>query len=543
MTESGKERSTFSARFGYLAAMTAIFAGPAAMFLIPFRAVAYGGGSFWIWFLIGYFIIVIPIYIMEAGLGVWSRKASPQTWRSASKGKRLFTFVAWATVLGAGLPPAIYILTAFIGSASIYFFGAPFKIWTSHPGGFFFGSFVSNDWLLFLAPVLWFITWLFTYKSINIWAKAILWFKPISTVLMAVVLTWTLVNFKDFKEAWSLVFNLKPTGLISFGIISSAVLWCFFRTSAGYGLGITFASYLPRGGDVTDTVFLAGIWDVLYILMAALWAPVLILGVGIPPSFGGAIGLVFSAIPNAWNATAGIGGTYIAMLVYLLIIVGGYPIMVAMFEYITAAFVDEFGVTRTKMVGVLAIACLLISFLYTLPLHDGLNGEGWGWTLTFAGLFWVTFFSLVAAFFEYILVFRYFKVSKLIETVNSTSIIKVGSWFRYVLYAGFALTTVVLFYELVASTGAIPGISPGDFGTILGDGTVGWNLKPEGLAIIAMFVAAPIIAALALTFAGSKNAPSVPARESEVPTGIGQMAKRFLRSFAFFLPKSTKSEK
>jgi SNF family Na+-dependent transporter len=94
------QRETFASKFGFLSALFAGVGGIGTLTIISFQSIQWGGGLFWIVFIIGELILASSIYIIDAGWGSWSRKAYPQTWGRISKNNR---FVKWFSWFNLGL--------------------------------------------------------------------------------------------------------------------------------------------------------------------------------------------------------------------------------------------------------------------------------------------------------------------------------------------------------------------------------------------------------------------------------------------------------
>jgi NSS family neurotransmitter:Na+ symporter len=501
MKSSSVQRETFASKFGFLSALFAGVGGIGTLTLVAFQSIQWGSGLFWIVFIIGELVLATSIYIIDAGWGSWTRKAYPQTWAKISKNN---AFVKWFTWFNLGLNVFFFVpsYVVIIGIYLNYLIGAPFKFWGAHPGGFFWDQYGITLFPAILALIVWGIFWFISYRSVNSWARFTIYARPITLAMVAIWVVYVVATVPNFWQGWGLAFDIggKFTKLGTIGlltILSQAMLWVFWRNGLGTGLATAYASYLPRGGDVNDNVYLAVTSDALTIFLAALFLPVLLLGVGIPPLYGGSVGLAFSGLPKVWNAL-GATGSLAAIFFYALVIPTAMPLAIAYWETGVAALMDKFGLPRGKTLTLLTICGIIASMIFALPIYDGLNGNSFGLTLIFVNWYWEAVMSGVGVIIEFILLFAYFKADRLIEMVNESSVIKLPKSFKYVFLLGFLMTLATLGWIFIGTSGILPQVTAGAYGTILGDVTAFYVLGPVGLAILAFTLGAPAVLALFL---------------------------------------------
>ncbi|MGA8905308.1 MAG: hypothetical protein WB661_09915 [Candidatus Bathyarchaeia archaeon] len=490
-------RESFASKFGFFAAISSVIGGVGVMVAFGFRAIAWGGGAFWFWYMFLFMLVAVPGFIADSTLGLTVRKAYPQTWRKITNGNKLFVFFAWFVVTINFLFAFDYVVT--ISAWLQYLVLTPFKGWGSDPGGYFWNTYGMSGLGIAWVIGLWAFYWVVTYKSVNKWAKVMLWNRPFSCAMLIIVLFWTISSVPNFLQGWATTFDFRPENLLSATVITQAMFWVMFRTGIGNGGGNVFASYLPRGGDVVDSIVLSGVWDIIIVVLGAMALVPLILGTGIPPLFSGSMGLAFSALPKAWSTLQ--GGLVIGMLFYAIVIPAGLPIVLGAFENAAAAFMDEFGLTRTRVINVLVVLGLIGSICYSIPIWDAVNGESWGWTLTFTTLYFQTLGYFICTILLYVIIFKYFKPNQVIEVANASSALKLPKTaFKYILYLGFLVSAVIFLFFIGSTTGLVPGIKAGDAGTLLGDGTAFYGLTSPGLALIFINMGIPAIVAALLTF-------------------------------------------
>ena len=74
------QRENWSGRFGALMAMTGMAVGLGNIWRFPYMVGTYGGGAFVFAYLVCCIIIVMPLAIMEAGLGKNAQAGEVDVW-------------------------------------------------------------------------------------------------------------------------------------------------------------------------------------------------------------------------------------------------------------------------------------------------------------------------------------------------------------------------------------------------------------------------------------------------------------------------------
>lgn len=476
-------RETFRSRFGFLAAMLAYPSGMGTMTIVAFQAILWGGGSFWIWFFLSYLLIAFPVIIADSVFGLSTRKANPLAWRKISGNKTIFEYFGWVVPIGNWIwnPTMLVVFGIYLDYFLNAWQGARF--WTTNPGGFFWGTYLMTFRPILFGLVLLFFVWLISYKSVNAWARIVLWLKPLAIAMCVILIAWNVIYNPQFWQGWAFTFNFRPTNLLFPMIAVQAALWVWWRCSVGAGPATVFASYLPRGGDITDCVTIGCLADMLIIFAAGLFLPSMLVGVKIPPLYGGATGLVFSGLPKMFNALGGTG-LILAMLWFIIFIPAGIPSIVVYQEQFGACLQDKLGWTRTKTHSLLCIIAALLIVVYGLPIYDAVNGESFGFTLIFTQWYWWSIYAGICILVELIMLFKYFKPRRVVEIANESSAIKLPMSFRYIYYVSFVLVAFMVAFMFAATSGLVPGLPSASTGTMLADGTGYYGLTPIGIAIM-----------------------------------------------------------
>jgi len=217
-----------------------------------------------------------------------------------------------------------------------------------------------------------------------------------------------------------------------FSKLSSPKVWIdaysqiFFTLSLGFGIMITYASYLPEKSNISRNAILTGLINSGYSLFAGV-AVFSVLGFmatscGKPVSevVSQSIGLAFVAYPKAVSLIP--GGNLFGAIFFFCLVVAGLSSSISIIEAFTSAMVDKFGLRRKPFITVVSILGLLGSTVFT----------------TQAGLLWLdivdhflTHYGLVlVGILECILVGWLFGSRVLRNHINEISSIKLGIWWE-----------------------------------------------------------------------------------------------------------------
>jgi neurotransmitter:Na+ symporter, NSS family len=165
-------------------------------------------------------------------------------------------------------------------------------------------------------------------------------------------------------------YYLKPDfSKISGKVFLVALGQAFFSMSVGWGLMITFGSYLPKSSNIVQSSgWIAGM-DTMVALMGGLMVfPALFaLLPGKDPAGGPA--LVFEVLPKVFDAMP--GGNVIGALFFLLLLVAALTSSISMLEVPVAYFIDEKKWSRKKAAWIIGIAAMVLSVPSALSSIEG----------------------------------------------------------------------------------------------------------------------------------------------------------------------------
>ncbi len=178
---------------------------------------------------------------------------------------------------------------------------------------------------------------------------------------------------------------------ITGSVILAALGQAFFSMSVGWGLMITFGSYLPKSGNiVASSGWIAGMDSAVALLGGLMVFPALFaLLPGKDPAGGPA--LVFEVLPLVFDAMP--GGNVIGALFFLLLLVAALTSSISMLEVPVSYLIDEKRWSRKKAAWSIGIAAMALSIPSALSSIEGNFFSTL--TLSFWGNTQVGFFSIM----------------------------------------------------------------------------------------------------------------------------------------------------
>ena len=313
-------RSVWGSKLGFLLAAVGSAVGLGNVWRFSYVSYQNGGGAFLVPYIVAMFTVGIPLMILEYGLG-HREKASPplafarvhHLWEPFGWWMPIVAFFGinlfYAAVIGWCFNYFLLALNLGWGPETEVFFEEHFLKISSGPF-----AFEGIRWPIFIGAMLtWAICWFICFKEIRHGIeKASLLFMPLLLAMTIILVVWSLrldgamdaVKNHYFRFAWSDISLLTPEGrsvwIAAFGQI-------FFTLSLGFGIMVTYASYLPKKSDITSNAVLTCIIDCSYSIFAglAVFGTIGFMaqekGVAFGDAIAGGPGLAFVVYPEAIN--------------------------------------------------------------------------------------------------------------------------------------------------------------------------------------------------------------------------------------------------
>jgi SNF family Na+-dependent transporter len=396
------QKESWNSRFGVILAVMGSAVGLGNFLRFPGQAAQNGGGLFMIPYLIAFLIVGIPLAWSEWALG---RLGGSQSYNSAPG---IFKCVfrhkngAYVGMLGTVMPLLIYTYYVIIEALCLYYawnylngrfseLGAD----ATAIGDFFGGSLgMASDGGLFSSEhsiMLGFILFCFFLNFILIYRglsqgieKFCIYAMPLLVLCAFIILgrVLTLPANPDFPEqnivnGLGFMWNpIQKEGGSLFTALADPEIWLaatgqiFFSLSLGFGLILTYASYLKKDDDVCLSSLTSaagnGFCEVVLGGMIAIPAAFIFLGPTLLGENMGTFSLGFVALPNVFNQMP--AGSFFGFLFFFLLFLAAVTSSLSMLQPSIALLEEGLGLTRKPAVAILGF-------------------------ITFSGTFFITYFS------------------------------------------------------------------------------------------------------------------------------------------------------
>ncbi|MDT0379643.1 sodium-dependent transporter [Streptomyces sp. DSM 42041] len=465
-------RERWGSRTGFLFAAIGSAVGLGNIWRFPAVAYENGGGAFLLPYLAALLTAGLPLLILEYSVGRKYRKSPPAAFRALGKPGQ---FIGWWQVAICFVIATYY---AVILAWAIRYVGFSFgQDWGEDPEAFLFGDFLKTAETpgdvsdAFVGGVFWpllavwlvvlFVLYLGVRKGIE---KANLVFLPM-LALFFVVLVVRALTLDGAGTGLDAFFTPDWSALGDGSVWVAAYGQIFFSLSIGFGIMVTYSSYLGRRSDLSGSALVAGFSNSAFEILAGIgvFATLGFLaaesGVGVGEVATDGLGLAFVAFPAVISTMP--AGWLFGVLFFGSLVFAGFTSLISIVQVVVASVQDRLRVGRAVAVvtvtGAIGIISLLLfsndNGLYLLDAADHFINQ---YGIVLAGLVFVVF---VAWWLR--------RLPQLQQSVNATSAVRLGWW--WVACLG-VVTPLVLGWMMIDSLLA-------EFDTNYGDYTTGFLLR------------------------------------------------------------------
>ncbi|WP_180022912.1 sodium-dependent transporter [Acinetobacter sp. YH16044] len=478
-------RENWSARSGFIIAAIGSAVGLGNIWRFPYVAYENGGGAFLIPYLIAIFAAGLPLLFLDYAVGHKFRKAPPTAYKKLMNSEALGWWQVMVTLI-----IGIYYASV-LSWAGSYMYYAIGQQWGSDTESFFFKTYLQNgDGLTFgFVPTLfvglvivWAVVMFILYGGVRRGVElANKIFMPLLIVLFSILVIQAL-RLPGAAEGLNAFFTPNWEAMTDYKVWLAAFGHIFFSLSIGFGIMLTYASYLKAKTNLTGSGVVVALANSSFEILAgigvfaALGFMAQSSGVPVKEVVSGGIGLAFIAFPKIISSM-GAGGDLFGFLFFSSLAVAGITSMVSILEVPIASFQDKLGWSRKKAVTIVAGGSAIVSTLI-FSTHSA---------ITFVDIidYFANNIGIVAGgLFSIILVswFRRPLLAQLRDHVNQYSSIKLGfGW-------NFLLTVVTPLSLLVALGLTIKDVASKGYGGYPVD-----VLLPVAGVVIAFFVLGAIV--------------------------------------------------
>ena len=362
------QREHWGSRLGFILAAAGSAIGLGTMWKLPYIMGQNGGGAFILLFLIFNFLVGVPLFIGELLIGRKSQRGVVGTFEKLTNNNdSSWKLVGWLAVLASFIIMGWYCVVAGWGmNYVILALCDSFKGKSAAEIGQIFEIFRASGDL----NVLWQIIFIAINAVIVIsgLSKGIeYWSKLMTTSLFVVLVLLSIYSstLPGFNQAIEYILYPDFTALTATSVLKALAL-SLFTLSLGYGVMITYGSYMQSTEDIPKTSLIVGAANFIISIMIAIMIFPMVFTFNIAPSEGE--GLIFKTLPYVFEQLP--GSILISVMFFTLLIFAALTSSLSMLEVSVANFIDLNGWTRKKAVAVSSV----ITFIIGLP--TALSGAG-----------------------------------------------------------------------------------------------------------------------------------------------------------------------
>ena len=374
--EEGR-RGAFSSRRVFILAAIGSAIGLGNIWRFPYVAYENGGGAFLLPYLVALLTTGIPFLLLDYAIGHRHRGSAPLSFARLRRGTE---GLGWWQV-GICFAIAVY-YAAVLAWALRYTLFSLDQAWGSDPEGFFFEEFLQAGEVAVtadvvpgvLVPLL--LVWLAVLLIMALGVQrgiglTSLFLIPVLVLAFAALVVQALM-LPGAGVGLDALFTPDWSALSSASVWAAAFGQIFFSLSIGFGIMITYASYVRRREDMVGSGLVVGFSNSGFELLAgigvfaALGFMAQAGGVAVGDVASGGIGLAFIAFPTIISEAP--AGAFLGVLFFGSLVVAGITSLISVIEVVISAIRDKFDTTRltaTLIVGVPAAVLSLVLFSTT----------------------------------------------------------------------------------------------------------------------------------------------------------------------------------
>jgi SNF family Na+-dependent transporter len=462
MAQMPAVRENWGSRLGVIMAVMGSAVGLGNFLRFPGLAAKYDGGAFMIPYFVAFLLLGLPIAWVEWSMGryggAFGYNSSPGIYRVIWKNK----FAPYAGVLAMIIPVMIYMYYVYVEAwclayAMRYLFGAmQFETAAEYSGFFshFVGSNADGEALMtegqgllgsgvFFLCICFVINFVLIYRGLT---KGIEWFckwaMPALVVCAFIVLARVLTleppaaapADQTILNGLGYMWNPTTTRQTFAESISNPQMWLeaagqiFFSLSVGFGIIITYASYLRKDDDIALSGLTAAagnqFCEVALGGMIIIPAAFVFLGAAVLPTLQSSFGLGFVTLPNVFGQMP--MGQAIGFIFFFLLFLAAVTSSLSMLQPAIALLEEGLGLKRQASVALLGFvtavgAGFVVFFSKGLMALDTID-------------FWVgTFGIYLLALFQVILFGWILGIDRGFGELNRGAEIRVPTIYRFII--------------------------------------------------------------------------------------------------------------
>ncbi|WP_104522549.1 sodium-dependent transporter [Blastococcus atacamensis] len=370
--DAERRRGGFSSRRVFILAAIGSAVGLGNIWRFPYVAYENGGGAFVLPYLVALLTAGIPFLLLDYAIGHRHRGSAPLSFARLRRGTEGFGW--WQAAICFVI--AVY-YAAVLAWALRYTFFSLDQAWGADPEAFFFGEFLQAGDVEVTADVVpgvlvpLAIVWLAVLVIMalgvqrGIGATSLI-FIPV-LVLAFVVLVVQALLLPGAGSGLDALFTPDWSALTSASVWAAAFGQIFFSLSIGFGIMITYASYVGRREDMVGSGLVVGFSNSGFELLAgigvfaALGFMAQAGGVAVGQVASGGIGLAFIAFPTIISEAP--AGALLGVLFFGSLVIAGITSLISVIEVVISAVRDKFETSRLSATLAVVVPTAVLSLI------------------------------------------------------------------------------------------------------------------------------------------------------------------------------------
>lgn len=359
-------REHWSARSGFIFAAVGSAVGLGNIWRFPYVAYENGGGAFLLPYLIALVTAGLPLLFLDYIVGHKYRRSAPLAYQQITPKAQALGWWQVMVCLFIGL----YYASVLAWAASYMYFSFGQK-WQADPEHFFMQQYLQSNTfqngnvssfsfeiiphLFFPILGMWALVLLILYlgvkRGVELSNKI---FIPLLVGLF-LILVIQAVRLPGAAQGLNAFFTPNWQAMTNYKVWLAAYGHIFFSLSVGFGIMVTYASYLGKRSNLTGAGLVVGLANSSFEILAgigvfsALGFMAHAQGVPVKDVVSGGIGLAFIAFPKLITSL-GAAGDWFGFLFFSSLVFAGITSLVSVMEVPISAFQDKTGCSRKKAV-------------------------------------------------------------------------------------------------------------------------------------------------------------------------------------------------
>ena len=356
-SHSGKPRSSFSGKMGYVLAVAGSAVGLGNIWRFPYLAAKYGGGIFLLVYLVLMLTFGYALIVSETALGRMTKKSPVGAFRSFGKSLP-FRFGGW---VNAVIPMLIVPYYCVIGGwVTKYLFeyisgNAVTLAEDAYFSGFISSGAIVEFWLVMFTFFIFLVIVAGVKQGVERVSKIMM---PVLVILAIFVSLYSITRPGAMEGVkYLLIPNLDN---FSWMTVVAAMGQMFYSLSIAMGILYTYGSYLKKEVDIEKSTSQVEIFDTAIAVLAGLMIipAVFAFSGGSPDTLQAGPSLMFITIPKVFaNMEMGDG---VGILFFLLVLFAALTSAISLTETSVSTFEDQFGWSRRKCSLLTAVIILVL---------------------------------------------------------------------------------------------------------------------------------------------------------------------------------------